>query len=361
MVILANAWPGWATSSATMFTYLFGGPVNPIAIGLLLLIGLGLTLAPVVYDAVERVIFLKVVAIATFIAVVAVAAISGDAWRELPASAGHVGSFPGDLELAVMLGAIAYAGAGGGQNLCQSNWIRDKGYGMGAYVPRLVSPVTGEEEASGGGRFEFEPDERNLARWKRWWRFANVEQAMTFVAITILTIAFMSMLSYSTVFGQPDLPDDIGFLEVEGQRLNDLVGSWMGPLFWSIGAFSLFAASMGIVDYTSRLAADVLKTTYRPRSSESRLYFGVVWGLVAVGVLILVAGLDQPLVLLVISACVAAVTMFVYSILLLITNRRYLPEAIQIRSYRVGALVFAAAFFGVLSAITIVDQVGDLV
>jgi hypothetical protein len=55
------------------------------------------------------------------------------------------------------------------------------------------------------------------------------------------------------------------------------------------------------------------------------------------------------------------VTMFVYSILLLITNRRYLPEAIQIRSYRVGALVFAAAFFGVLSAITIVDQVGDLV
>jgi hypothetical protein len=32
-----------------------------------------------------------------------------------------------------------------------------------------------------------------------------------------------------------------------------------------------------------------------------------------------------------------------------------------VRSYRVGALVFAAAFFGVLSAITIVDQVGDLV
>jgi hypothetical protein len=361
MVILANAWPGWATSSATMFTYLFGGPVNPIAIGLLLLIGLSLTLAPVVYDLVERVIFLKVAAIVTFIAVAAVAAISGDAWRELPASAGHVGSFPGDLGIAVMLGAIAYAGAGGGQNLCQSNWIRDKGYGMGAYVPRLVSPITGEEEAAAGGRFAFEPNERNMARWRRWWRFANVEQAATFVAITVLTIAFMSMLSYSTVFGQKGLPDDIGFLEAEGNRLNELVGSWMGPLFWTIGAFSLLAASMGIVDYTSRLAADILKTAYRPRSSESRLYFGVVWGLVTVGVLILLAGLDQPLVLLVISACVAAVTMFVYSILLLITNRRYLPDAIKVRSYRIGALVFSGAFFGVLSAITIVDQVGDLV
>jgi hypothetical protein len=362
MVVLANAWPGWATSSATLFTYLVGGgPINAIAIGILLAIGLALTLAPVVYDAVERVIFVKVAVIGTFIVVAAVAAISGAGWGELPQAAGSVGSFPGDLELAVMLGAIAYAGAGGGQNLCQSNWIRDKGYGMGAYVPRLVSPITGEEEAAPGGRFAFETDERNLARWRQWWRFANIEQAATFVAITVVTIVFMSMLSYSTVFGQEDLPDDIGFLEVEGNRLNELVGSWMGPLFWSIGAFSLFAASMGIVDYTSRLAADVLKTAYRPASSESRLYFGVVWGIVALGVLILLAGLDQPLVLLVISACVAAVTMFVYSILLLITNRRFLPEPIRVRSYRPGVLVFAAAFFGVLSAITIVKQVGDLV
>ena len=164
MVLLSNTWPGWATSSATMFTYLLGGPVNTIAIGLLVAIGLALTLAPVVYDTVERVIFLKVAAIGTFIAVAAVAAISGDAWREAPAAAGSIGTFPGDLELAVMLGAIAYAGAGGGQNLCQSNWIRDKRYGMGAYVPRLVSPITGEEEAAPSGRFEFEPNERNLAR-----------------------------------------------------------------------------------------------------------------------------------------------------------------------------------------------------
>ena len=50
------------------------------------------------------------------------AAQRGDALRPVPgASSGF----------AVLLGAIAYAGAGGGQNLCQSNWIRDKGFGMG--------------------------------------------------------------------------------------------------------------------------------------------------------------------------------------------------------------------------------------
>ena len=40
-----------------------------------------------------------------------------------------------------------FAGAGGVNNLAQSNWIRDKGFGMGAYIPRIVSPITGEDVA----------------------------------------------------------------------------------------------------------------------------------------------------------------------------------------------------------------------
>ena len=35
MVYLQNLWPGWATSSATMLTYLFGGSPKVIAIGML--------------------------------------------------------------------------------------------------------------------------------------------------------------------------------------------------------------------------------------------------------------------------------------------------------------------------------------
>src|SRR5215217_4418652 len=64
LIYFANLWPGWATSSATLMTFLFGGgdPV-PIAIGILLLVGLALTLAPVVYIALERVIFVKVAVI----------------------------------------------------------------------------------------------------------------------------------------------------------------------------------------------------------------------------------------------------------------------------------------------------------
>jgi len=123
-----------------------------------------------------------------------------------------------------------------------------------------------------------------------------------------------------------------------------------------IGAFSLFAAAMGIVDYTSRLAADVLKTSYLRSMSESKIYFALVWGLIAIGCVILLVGFDQPLVLLVISACVGGGMMFIYSFLLLVLNRRVLPEAIRIRSYRVAALVWSVLLFGVFSVLTVWEQ-----
>ncbi len=259
-----------------------------------------------------------------------------------------------------VLGALAFAGAGGGQNLVQSNWIRDKGFGMGAYVPRLVSPVTGQPEAAPSTGYIFEPTRENLRRWRGWWRFANIEQLTTFVAITFVTILFTSLLAYSTVYGREGLANNIGFIETQGEVLGDRVGSWFQYLFWAVGAFSLFAAALGIVDYTSRLAADVVKTSYKRDANESKIYATLVWGLVLIGILVLLLGFSQPLVLLVISAVVGGFMMFLYSGLLILINRKILPEPIRIRGARLGALIWAIVLFGVLSALTFRDQIAKL-
>ncbi|WP_433431280.1 Nramp family divalent metal transporter [Nonomuraea sp. CA-141351] len=366
MTLCSNLWPGWVTTSATMVTYLTGsgaGSVRWIAIGMLLVIALGLTLAPVIYTVLERVIFVKIILVATLIVVAVLFAINADSWVQLGKGMTVGARFPvPPLEFSVLMGAIAYAGAGGGQNLCQSNWIRDKGFGMGQYVPRLVSPVTGQEEAAASTGFQFPPTKENLARWKQWWRFANIEQAWTFAVVSFLTIAFMSMLAYSTVFGREGLANSIQFLQVEGKVLQDVVAPWFGVLFWVIGALALFASAMGIVDYTSRLASDTIKTVYlRDKPvSVNRVYFYTVWAMALIGIAVLLAGFDQPLILLVFSACFAAVMMFVYSILLIILNRRSLPEAIKVRSYRLGALVWSVAFFGTLTVMVVIQQAQKL-
>ncbi len=264
------------------------------------------------------------------------------------------------LGLALLMGALAFAGAGGGQNLVQSNWIRDKGFAMGQYVPRIKSPVTGQPEAAPSTGFIFEPTDEHMSRWRRWWRFANREQLYTFVLITFVTILFTSLLAYSTVYGKTGLANDISFLRTEGEVLKSDVGPWFGTLFWIIGAFSLFAAALGIVDYTSRLVADVVKTSYAKETKESTIYFTVVWVLVLVGCLIVVAGFAQPLVLLVISACVGGVMMFIYSGLLILLNHRVLPRQIRIRAGRTAVLGWSVALFGVLSVLTLIEQLGKL-
>jgi hypothetical protein len=131
-------------------------------------------------------------------------------------------------------------------------------------------------------------------------------------------------------------------------------------LFLAVGAFSLFGSAMGIIDYTSRLAADVLKTTYVPGASESRMYFWLVWGMVGLGCAVLLSGMSQPLTLLVISASTGGVMMFLYSFMLIALNRRMLPRAIRIGPFRIATLVWSTLLFGSLAVLTVYTQVQSL-
>jgi hypothetical protein len=308
---------------------------------------------------VERIEFVKIGAVVVLLGTALAIAVTADGYRALGDTVTNP-SLPTDLGFALILGALAYAGAGGGQNLVQSNWIRDKGFGMGARMPKLVSPVTGEPVAKPSTGFLFPPTEANLSRWRAWWKVANTEQLVSFVVITIVTITLTSMLAYSTLFGQ-DPPNDVSFLRLEGEALNDRLG-WFGTFFWVIGAYSLFAAALGILDYMGRLVSDSIKVSYLPGSTwwtEAKLYVAVVWAHIVVGSAILLGGFDQPLVLLVISASVAGFMMFIYSGLLIVLNRRALPRPVQIGGYRLGVMGLVFLFFAAFSVLTIIDQIRE--
>jgi hypothetical protein len=366
--IIPNMWPAWATSGSTALLFVFGGSEDGarwIAIPALLLIGVALSASPVVYRTLERTEFVKVGLVLLFLVVALVAAVTADGYSDLGEIGTSFGTFPGELEVAVLLGALAYAGAGGTNNLVVSNWIRDKGYGMGKYAPRIVSPISGEEEAAPSGQgYAFRPDEGNLARWRDWWRKANIEQFVSFFVIGAITITVFSLVARSTVFGAPGIEDaDFAFIQTEGDALKAAVGSWFGTLFWLIGAIALFGAAIGIVDYVSRLVADVLLVGYlrdSERWTESRLYLVVVWGMLIFGCLVLLAGFDQPLTLVVLAAALSGVVMFIYSGLLIAINRRFLPAPLRIRGLRLAVLVWAVGLFGVLSVVVTIDEFGEL-
>jgi len=316
LTFLANAWPGWITSSATMVTFIFGGGnVKLLAVLGLASIAIALTMAPVVYTMVERIEFFKVGIILFFIVVAIATAITAEAWGALPDAVTHFGRLPEGLPLALVLPALAFAGAGGRPEPGPEQLDARQGLRDGR--PRPPPGLAGHRRAGG-----------------------------------------MSLLAYSTVLGA-EAENNISFLEAEGNALMDRVGSWFGYLFWIIGATSLFAAALGIVDYTCRLVADVLKVSYLRDNdtwSESRIYFALVWVLVVWSAIILLTIQSQPLILLIISASIGGFMMFVYSGLLILVNRRSLPPAVRITGFRTATMVWSVLLFGVASVIAVSDQ-----
>ena len=166
--IVPNMWPGWGTSGVTILTFLMGGGNVPlITIGILVASGIALTTSPVVYQTLERAQFFKVGLTLVFLAVAIVAAISASAWAALPQAVTDFGQLPDSnvIPISLMLSGLVFAGAGGVNNLAQSNWIRDKGFGMGIYIPRIVSPITGEEVAAPATGTMVRQDAANIRRF----------------------------------------------------------------------------------------------------------------------------------------------------------------------------------------------------
>ncbi len=365
MAIIPNIWPAWATGSGTVLTYLFDldpGSIVPISITGLVALGIALTVSPVVYQTVEKIQTVMVAIILVFVVTAIVLATSARDWGDLVTGFTHFGRFPSEMEFTALLGALAFAGAGGAHNLVLSNWIRDKGLGMGRYIPKIASPITGEDAATPSTGFLFRTDEDNLRRWRGWWKVANQEQLITFLAIGLGVLTVMCVLTYSTVFGQ-SVPDGLGFLRAEGEALAQAVGPWFGQFFWAAGVVVLFSTNLGILDYVSRLTADAVKVNWLRESrvwSESRLYFLVVWTMIIGGSMILLSGLDQPIALLVIASVLAGFVMFIYSVLLIVLNRRLLPKPIRIRGVRLAVLIWSVLFFGFFSVMVIIAQAGKL-
>ena len=368
--ILPNFWPGWAASAAQLATFLFGisdAAVPWLAAGQLFVIALAVSAAPVIYQAIEKLDAVLVAVVVVFLGVAVVVATDAASWGNIvtkaPEGAVEFPRFATELGAATILGAIAFAGAGGANNLVQSNYVRDKGMGMGQRIPNIVSPITGEEEAAPSLGYAFPETEENERRWKGWWKVANQEQFLTFFCLGLLTLVALSVLVNSTIGIREEVGTELAFLQEEAQALGNTIGNWFRVFFLAAGVIMLFSTNLGIVDYTSRLTADTLKTGYLAESqfwSESKVYLAVVWFMTIAGSLILLSGLSQPIVLLIISSAGGGVVMAFYSVMLIVLNRRALPEVAKLKGWRLPVMVVIAFFFISFSAYLVYDVVGGV-
>ena len=366
MALLPNLFPGYATGVALIAEFIFG-PLNEVAVtvAMLALIVAVLVLSPVVYTMMERAQKAMVAMMAGFlvVAIVMITMLDAGIWIDLFAGFANTGGIPPAdvVDLPAFAGAIAFAGAGGTGVLLISNYVRDKNLGMGARIPRIVSPITGQEEAGDNLGYMFKPDEENMRRWRGWWSVTNREQFLTFFLFTVLSIFIMSALAYGTMQGR-EPGEGFQFVQTEAGVIGDEFGGFLRIVFLVTGIVALFSTNLAVWDMIGRISADQLKVYALRNSSywtESKIYAATLVILLVFSVLVLFSGMQAPLVLLVIVSFLSGVTSFVYCVLIVQLNRRSLPEYVRMGTPRTVIMSLAVLFYGFFFILTIGQLISE--
>ncbi|WP_145313692.1 Nramp family divalent metal transporter [Gimesia fumaroli] len=334
----------------------------------LLLVGIVLTTGPVVYNTVEKIQIFLVGMIFLIAVILGVYLIQPYAVTSMLQGAISIGKMPeasSGLSTMALLGALAFAGAGGTMNLGQSNFIKDKGYGMGKYIGRITSPITGQEEAVSEVGYHFKHTTENQTRWHQWWRAANIEHFLSFFLTCLACLVLLSLISYSLFYdengqlkeGVSQFGTGLNFIWGQATLLEDRLGGTFKLLFLLMGAAILLTTELGVLDATARISADILKVNYLRNNehwSLSKLYYVFLWGEILLGSAILLYGsinpqFRQPLFLIETSAAMNGGVMFLYSMILLYMNSKILSRSISTSPLRFVVMVWAAAFFGYFS------------
>jgi len=358
-------WPGIAAASATVLAKALGIPYSGLlAIVLLVLMGVFYSLGKVVFATqvkVQRAIILLGV---PFIIVLAFIFASSSDWGALVAGLvgkGEANGFPyfllpSGLPFAAFLGALAYAGAGGNLNLAQSLYSKEKGYGMGKYSGRITNILAGKEEAVALEGNTFELTKKNLDRYKVWWKRVNTEHALVFWATGAFTMVMLALLAYSTVFGNTGVDTSINFVIHEATAIAKQTFPALGTFFLVMAGIMLFGTQFSVLGSNARMMSENLvildKNKFKIKNL-SKYFYIFLWLQILAGVVILSTGFTEPLGLVVTGAVLNAMSMFIYSGMVLALNMTKLAKPLRPGKVRVLAVSAAFVFYGAFSAFVI--------
>lgn len=245
------------------------------------------------------------------------------------------GFLPDNLPRFDFLAALAFGGVSGVLNLAQSEWVIDKKYGVAGV------------EASKRGSVEF-ASERSQRNFRSWFRMANKEHFILFFCANLFSIFLLSYL------GRLLLPlgsaQGFGVLIGEIAVLNEQL-PYLGVLFAVSGILIFIMANVAILDAIGRLTHRMLKPLGREHRLLSAGNISTAAIVIGVGILVLslvFENLKQPFILLVISASLSAIVMWLYPPLLLKLNLQ-LPRQVRPSKWRMALLLLCTAFYGTVS------------
>jgi hypothetical protein len=238
-------------------------------------------------------------------------------------------------------------------------WLRDKGAGMGAHIPRVRGLLhAGEEETIPDTGHMFDTDDPGeMRKWHSWQRWVRYDAILLFFGTTMLVTIIFTVLAMNAADVNPAARaalregDDTAAFGAMADAFGEAAGI-LDPIFYAFIALVGFKASIGLFDAFARGQSDM--TYYfmpgAKRFKMSQLYAIYLWGVIIFGLIILNFGpADGPVAILDILAFLSTFVMGTYCLVLATVNRRMLPP--KIRPSAVITVILALGGIGYLFAL----------
>ena len=267
---------------------------------------------------------------------------------------------PQPIDWALIGALAATAGSGGIGNLTVTNWIRDKGFAMGALVGAIPSAVGGHEIQLSHVGTVFPATPQNLVRWREWLRYVHADQLAVWGAFCFVGMFLNVNLATAIIPHGTDLQG----LAAGAYQAEYLSKIWPG--FWFLTLFNgfwiLFKTQLGNTDILVRTITDAVwmsSSTARAWKPGIRaLYYGIllvfsVWG-------VFVIRFASPFTLFKILANMAGIVLVIAGIQIFLVNRRFLPPALRPPRWREAVLLLCSAFYAFFAFFVIRDIVRSL-
>ncbi len=241
-----------------------------------------------VYTMLQVTITFMVVWIFSYLLFVDLFMVSGRSWGLVVSGFVNFGHFPDGqaLDWALIAGFAAFAGAGGLGNAAISNYVRDKGWGMGSLVGAIPSAVGGKEISLSHLGMVFPVTQDNIRRFREWWKYILFDQALIWGGGAMLGIALPAILAVEFIDPSRNLGQwQAAAFQAEG------IASRYGAVFWYLtlvcGFWVLFSSQLGSMDAIGRRWSDMIWTGSQPERTArgSRPVWSATAGLVGLGLL----------------------------------------------------------------------------
>ncbi|HEY7483757.1 MAG TPA: Nramp family divalent metal transporter [Streptosporangiaceae bacterium] len=355
-------WPGHVAAGAGAFEEITGIPWQISASVGLILVGVVISMAKVIYSVLEKILGFLIGALVIGTSVVA--AIVGS-WSDLSSTLTgmfHFGYLPDSMMNAAwfptVVGACAFAGPSGMQQMWYTLHLRDSGAGMGAHIPRVrgLTHATEEETLPSRG-FMFDTDNaEEMRKWKGWRRWITFDAVLLFWGVTMLVTIAFTVIARAAAQENPTVSklllqaddDQSAALQAISNTLSNSAAPIVGTLFLGFIALIGLNATLGLFDAFSRGQSDM---TYffipgARRFRMSHIYAAFLWFVIIFGIIILNFGpADGPSGVLDTLAFLSTFAMGAYCVVLLLVNNRMLPKKIRPGFLSNVAIAVGAVFY----------------